>query len=150
MVDSNVFTHTYESSLITSRNVADDLKAFWSQQAVKNSVIDELELCVVELVNNAFEHAYKEREGEVIEIVSTLTDSTITVDITNFGEGMSQDDFASALEADFIEPDADDPDTWVTSGRGFIILAALVDKVELTFDDHRNTFHLIKSYDAVV
>ncbi|WP_234495862.1 ATP-binding protein [Vibrio maritimus] len=143
--DNHTFSNTYMSSIATSRDVADDLKRFWSAWDIQGSTIDELELCVVELVNNAYEHAYNEAEGKPIEIVSHCQNSKIIVDIANFGEGMSQDEFASALEADFIEPDADDPDTWTTSGRGFIILAALVDSVELEHEGEKNTFRLIKS-----
>ena len=144
-IDGQTFSNTYKSTIDVSRVAAEDLKGFWHSRRLSDSDIGELELCVVELVNNAFEHAYAGQDGEPIEVTSRYNENKVIVDITHFGEGMSQDEFRGALEADFIEPDPDDPDTWTTSGRGFIILAALLDTVELTQDGEKNTFTLIKT-----
>ncbi|MGF1776313.1 ATP-binding protein [Vibrio nomapromontoriensis] len=143
--DGHIFSNTYQSAIDVSRVAAEDLKGFWYSRSINENTISELELCVVELVNNAYEHAYASQDGEPIEVLSRYNENKVIVDITHFGDGMSQAEFRSALEADFIEPDPDDPDTWTTSGRGFIILAALLDDVELTQEGDKNTFTLIKT-----
>lgn len=143
-VRERVFSKQYPSSIAISRLVADELKLFWQQSEISNTVMGELELCVVELVNNAFEHAYQEREGQPIDVYSQLNNGLIIIEIANYGLEMQQSQFLSALEADFLEPCAEDPDTWSTSGRGFIILAALVDKVELNRKQNKNIFRLVK------
>ncbi|GAL29663.1 serine-protein kinase RsbW [Vibrio variabilis] len=73
--DNHTFSNTYMSSIATSRDVANDLKRFWLGWDIQGNTIDELELCVVELVNNAYEHAYNEAEGKPIEIVSRCQNS---------------------------------------------------------------------------
>ncbi|CAH0525747.1 ATP-binding protein [Vibrio hippocampi] len=143
-VREQVFSRQYPSSIETSRVVAEDLKLFWRESDVSDTVVVELELCVVELVNNAYEHAYENRDGEPIEIFSQYHNGVMIIDVANFGVEMPQCQFLSALEADFLEPEVDDPNTWSTSGRGFIILAALVDKVELNREQNKNVFRLIK------
>ncbi|MCL9774822.1 ATP-binding protein [Vibrio methylphosphonaticus] len=143
-MDGEIYSNTYKSAIETSRLAVDDLKEFWRSSLLNENNIGELELCVVELLNNTFEHAYDGKDGQLIEVVSRCNESKVLVDISHFGSSMSQEEFHSVLEADFIAPDPNDPETWVTSGRGFMILAALLDEIELTQEGDKSTFTLIK------
>ncbi|MGV2987119.1 ATP-binding protein [Vibrio sp. E150_011] len=143
--EGHTFSNSYKSAIDISRIAANDLKKYWLSRNLSDDVAGELELCVVELINNAYEHAYEGQDGELIQVASRYNENKVIVDIVHFGDGMSQAEFQSALEADFIEPDPEDPETWTTSGRGFIILAALLDHVELTQEGDKNTFTLVKT-----
>lgn len=142
----NEFKQQYESSLEVSRNIVNDVKAYWAGIGLDPDVIDQIELCLVEMVNNAYEHAYHSEDGYPIELTSYLNDKNeLVTEISDYGQSMSKDEFTKAVNNEFIEPDPDDPETWVTSGRGFIIVVQLTDNLEYVNLGDKNTFRLYKN-----
>ncbi|OAN13797.1 anti-sigma F factor antagonist [Photobacterium jeanii] len=142
------FTKQYQSSLEVSRDVAEDVKSFWLDVGLKEEVIEQIELCLVELVNNAYEHAYQSTEGEPIELISYIKENELVIEITDYGQSMTDDEFEKAINNTFIEPDPEDPETWTTSGRGFIIVVQLTDNLEYEKSGKKNTFKLYKKTEA--
>ncbi|MGF1786489.1 ATP-binding protein [Photobacterium swingsii] len=142
------FNKQYKSSLDVSRDVAEDIKAFWLDVGLKEDVIDQIELCLVELVNNAYEHAYQLNEGEPIELNSYIKNNELVIEIADYGESMTDEEFEKAVKGTFIEPDPEDPETWTTSGRGFIIVVQLTDNLEYEKAGGKNTFKLYKKTEA--
>ncbi|EAS43695.1 ATP-binding protein [Photobacterium profundum] len=142
----NEFKQQYKSSLEVSRNIANDVKAYWAGIGLGPDVIDQIELCLVEMVNNAYEHAYHSEDGCPIELTSYLNDKNeLVTEISDYGQSMSKDEFTKAINNEFIEPDPDDPETWATSGRGFIIVVQLTDSLEYINLGDKNTFKLYKN-----
>ena len=142
------FGKTYSSSLMASREASEDLDQFWSSVGIGLDLASQLELCVVEMVNNAFIHAYQAQEGMPIELTCKIyndpSDQQLELRISDYGSVMSQRDLEAKLANPFIEPDPADETTWATSGRGFIIVSSLMDKVELTTTEMKNTFLMVK------
>ncbi|WP_194437372.1 ATP-binding protein [Vibrio fluminensis] len=141
------FGSTYLSSLEASRDACVELNEFWQQTGIKDELSAQVELCIVEIMNNAFLHAYAEEEGRPIELMCEI-DGEITqqlkLSISDHGTAMSQKELAMKLSRDFIEPDPADDSTWTTSGRGFIIVSSLMDSVALKIEDGKNTFVMTK------
>ncbi|ANU38079.1 ATP-binding protein [Vibrio scophthalmi] len=143
------FGSTYSSSLDASREASEDLQHFCTRVGISNELAAQLELCVVEMVNNAFIHAYKEQEGQPIELQCEIrtddSQSVLLMKISDFGSLMPQQELERKLANEFLEPDPEDETTWATSGRGFIIVSSLMDKVELTSEQTKNTFLMVKA-----
>ncbi|MEH6531698.1 MAG: ATP-binding protein [Photobacterium frigidiphilum] len=140
------FKQQYKSSLEVSRNIANDVKAYWADIGLGPDVIDQIELCLVEMVNNAYEHAYHSEDGCPIELTSYLNEKNeLVTEISDYGQSMSKDEFTKAINNEFIEPDPSVPETWTTSGRGFIIVVQLTDNLEYINLGDKNTFRLYKN-----
>lgn len=143
------FNKVYESSLDASRIAAEDLNSYWRLLGINGDLTYQLELCMVEMVNNTFIHAYKKQQGFPIElkcgVILEGDKKRLFICISDQGEGMSQLDLEQKLESHFIEADPDTEETWTTSGRGFLIVSSLMDKVELSVSEGINTFVMTKT-----
>lgn len=145
------FEQAYHSSLETSRQVANELNHYWSDIGISPGLATQLELCVVEMVNNTYIHAYQEQEGKPVEVKCLLDNDaptkTLLIDITDQGEPMTQSELEKALSNEFVEIDPSDESTWTTSGRGFLIVSALMDDIKLDVNEGKNSFKMTKELD---
>lgn len=142
------FNRVYLSSLDASRHAADALVLYWSEIGINRDVQGQLELCVVEMVNNAFLHAYQGIEGRPITVQCKMLESEsasiLTLVIEDEGQAMTQRQLIQAITSDFVEPDPEDESTWTTSGRGFIIVSNLMDEVTMDIEPEKNRFLMQK------
>ncbi|MEZ9198930.1 ATP-binding protein [Shewanella sp. 10N.286.54.B9] len=145
-VNTRTFHKEYLSSLEASREVAEDIVPYWNSLGLNELIIGQMELCLVEVVNNVFEHAYRNNVGDKFEATSYLTKAqNLIIEISDFGHSMPNDVLEELLSTDFVEPIADDPDTWLQSKRGLKIIQELSDKLEYFSHQNRNTLKLQKS-----
>lgn len=149
MAQRKVFEQTYESSLDTSRVASEELSKYWSEVGISPGLATQLELCVVEMVNNTFIHAYNEAKGKEVTIRCSVNadqqENTLSLEVEDHGEAMSQQELTQALSNEFVEADPFDEETWTTSGRGFLIVSSLMDSVELQLIDGINRFVMKKA-----
>ncbi|WP_114787569.1 ATP-binding protein [Vibrio tetraodonis] len=138
------FEEVYESSLGLSRQAAESLNNYWLEAGISQGLATQLELCVVEMVNNAVIHAYKAQEGFKVVVKCQLVGRDLSIEVIDQGEAMSAKALASALSNDFLEADPNDENTWETSGRGFLIVSSLMDDVVMTSEAGHNKFILTK------
>jgi anti-sigma regulatory factor (Ser/Thr protein kinase) len=138
------FLRKFESSNDASREIAAALLEFWGQRGIQTPVIHDLELCVVELANNVYEHAYQERDGKVIEVGCRVADKQVEITISHEGLALESDFMNEMLSAPLQELDLNDPLNWATSGRGFYILNALMDNVSVSENNGVTSFRLTK------
>jgi anti-sigma regulatory factor (Ser/Thr protein kinase) len=100
------------------------------------------------MVNNTYIHAYSEQEGKPVKVKCNLNEDsetkTICIDIIDRGEPMTQTQLEKALSNEFVDMDPDDDSTWATSGRGFMIVSALMDDIKLRVEDGENCFMMTK------
>ncbi len=144
-MQTRTFHKQYSSSLDASRMVAADIVPFWQQLNIDVCIAGQMELCLVELVNNVFEHAYGNTEGAAFDITSNLSDDNqLSIEVSDYGSPMPPDILKNLPTADFIEPLADDPSTWLQSKRGLKIILQLTDTMEYISDKSKNTFKLLK------
>ena len=104
--------------------------------------VNRVELCVVEVVNNAIEHAYKGRENGVVE-VDVVLDPVKSLEIIVSDRGRAMDTPLSPQQSMSV-PDPDDPDTWLSSGRGLPIVERLMDTIHYESSNGRNSFHMVR------
>lgn len=141
----NIFKQRYDSSDNVARIIAEDVNKFSFENEVSQEVIAQIELCLAELVNNAYEHAYELTDGCPIEVMCYFKgDSELVIDVSDFGQSMGREEFKAAVNAEFVVPDPEDESTWTTSGRGFIIIVQLTDSLIYTCEDNKNTFQFHK------
>ncbi|MGF1702991.1 ATP-binding protein [Photobacterium makurazakiensis] len=139
------FSKQYSTSAEVSRLIAEDMQRYLHENNVSQDVIDQVELCLVEVVNNAYEHAYQYSDECPIEFSCFFNaDSELVIEVSDYGQSMSREEFSRAVKGEFIEPDPDDPETWTTSGRGFIIVVQLTDDLEYISSGKKNTFKFLK------
>ncbi|GHA51930.1 ATP-binding protein [Photobacterium aphoticum] len=142
---SGCFSKQYQSSSEVSRYIAEDMQRFLNSQSVSNEMIEQVELCLVEVVNNAYEHAYQYSDELPIDFSCFFnSEDELVIEVSDYGKAMSQEEFSRAVQGEFIEPDPDDPETWTTSGRGFIIVVQLTDGLEYNSVGDKNTFKILK------
>ncbi|ABZ78530.1 putative anti-sigma regulatory factor, serine/threonine protein kinase [Shewanella halifaxensis HAW-EB4] len=144
-MNTRKFHKQYSSSLEASRTVASDILPFWQSLDLDVAVIGQMELCLVELVNNVFEHAYANLDGAKFDITSYLTEAKqLIIEVSDYGSSMPLHILENLPDTDFIEPIEKDPTTWLQSNRGLKIIQQLSDAIEYSSNKNKNTFKLLK------
>jgi serine/threonine-protein kinase RsbW len=92
-----------------------------------------MELCVVEAINNAIEHAYSSRPGHDVELTVRLDPNQIRFQVCDKGKSLT------ALRLQTPEIDA-------THGRGLYIIHTLMDEVTYHTSQGTNTLTMIKHW----
>ncbi|MGS0681785.1 ATP-binding protein [Shewanella sp. 125m-7] len=145
-MNTRTFYQQYSSSLEASRTVASDILPFWYSLGLDTALIGQMELCLVELVNNVFEHAYANLDGAKFEISSYVNDTKqLIIEVADYGDSIPKNLLDDLPKMDFVEPLACDPSTWLQSRRGLKIIQQLADNIEYHSHDNCNTFRLLKT-----
>ena len=98
----------------------------------------QVELAVVEGVNNAIEHAYRNLAGRRVEVMVGVAGRRLTIEIADRGQAMQWEVECAAAEARAAaDPLAD-------GGRGLMIMRELMDEVGYRSGDGRNVLSLTK------
>jgi len=86
--------------------------------------LNDIKTAVSEAITNAIIHGYAENEAMTVRMTLTLTDRTLTIDVTDNGIGI--DDVACAREPLFTTlPDME------RSGLGFTVMESFMDTVDV-------------------
>jgi serine/threonine-protein kinase RsbW len=97
----------------------------------------QVELAVVEGVNNAIEHAYRNVPGRRVEVVVEVAERRLTIEIADCGVAMEwATECAAAAARAVADPLAD-------GGRGLMIIRELMDEVDYRSDGGRNVLSLM-------
>ncbi len=104
--------------------------------------INRIELCVVEITNNAIEHAYSSASGHSVEVMINLTTDEMEIVVSDWGQAMAA--LQSAGMSDMQNITAADPESWSCSGRGLNIVEQLMDDVSYISSDGKNSFYMSK------
>ncbi|WP_281646875.1 ATP-binding protein [Parendozoicomonas sp. Alg238-R29] len=103
--------------------------------------INRIELCVVEVVNNAIEHAYGGCSGSLVNVdVFVEPGKALEIVVKDQGKAMPALGEVQGVQV----PDPTDPDTWAVSGRGLPIVDQLMDAIRYETSDDGNAFHMIR------
>ncbi|MTI14307.1 ATP-binding protein [Sansalvadorimonas verongulae] len=103
--------------------------------------INRIELCVVEVVNNAIEHAYSGCSGSRVDVEVVIEPGNrLEIIVKDKGKSMPALGDIAAVQV----PDPANPDTWTTSGRGLPIVEQLMDAIHYESNESGNAFHMIR------
>ena len=129
-----------DSELANTTLVAMAIRGLCAMTALSPVEVNRVELCVVEIVNNAIEHAYGNESGHKVEVVAHLGQSDLTLTVSDWGVAMGQ----GKLESASLSVDLDDPALWLDSGRGLPIVQSLMDSVSYHRNGDKNSFVMLK------
>jgi serine/threonine-protein kinase RsbW len=102
---------------------------------------DAVELCVVEAVNNAVEHAYDDQPGHAVEVDLDVDPATLRIAVRDRGRAM---DWTAAC----ARADAYAIDTLAEGGRGLFIMRSLMDHLSYRSADGWNVLTMVKELPA--
>ncbi|MFK0572713.1 ATP-binding protein [Endozoicomonas sp.] len=132
-----------DSELANTTLIAMAVRGLCAMTTLSPVEVNRVELCVVEIVNNAIEHAYGYEKGHKVEVGVGLQKSTLHLTISDWGKPMDEGKLgAGDSPVDPVDPD--DPAAWLCSGRGLTIVQSLMDKVEYQIDGDKNSFIMSK------
>ncbi len=97
-----------------------------------------LELCVVEAINNAIQHAYSSEEGHVVSLSISYTPSEITARISDTGKRMT------LYTPDHPDFDPNEIASVPDHGMGLYIIHSMMDEVTYQTSGNINTLTLRK------
>ncbi len=102
--------------------------------------VNRIELCLVEIVNNAVEHAYTNQPGHIVETVVHLSETAVSIVISDWGKSIP----AEKLDvSSFEKEDRNSPETLHSSGRGIYIVKSLMDEVRYSSKEGKNSFLMV-------
>ena len=145
-----VFQKSYQASLEVSRQASLELVEFLQQHSVSSHAMQALELCVVELMNNAFIHAYQEQAGKTVELECEVLrgeKTKVELRVADYGNGIDDDTFKGHISKQIEAPNLLDEDSWLPSGRGLILIAQMTDVFSVSNQGERNCFTVVITLD---
>ena len=143
MTDSNQLLRLQiDSQLSNTTLVAMAVRGVCAMTTLSPVEINRLELCLVEIVNNAIEHAYGNEAGHPVEICIGLDKTSMNISVSDWGSSIPSD-VIDSQEPEEINPDH--PEAWLCSGRGLHIVNKLMDDVSYETDEGKNSFIMSKA-----
>ena len=145
-----VFQKSYQASLEVSRQASLELVEFLQQHSVSSHAMQALELCVVELMNNAFIHAYQEQAGKTVELECEVLrgeKTKVELRVADYGNGIDDDTFKGHISKQIEAPNLLDEDSWLPSGRGLILIAQMTNGFSVSHQGERNCFTVVITLD---
>ena len=97
------------------------IEAFCKSIGFDDRAVGEIGLCVNEAMANVIRHAYREKDGEPIEITATVAEGTFSVALRDWGVGLQP----GPLPNEKVDP-------MHPGGLGLICLGRMMDKVTFT------------------
>lgn len=131
-----------DSQLSNTTMVAMAVRGVCAMTTLSPVEINRLELCLVEIVNNAIEHAYANEAGHPVEVCVDLDKTTMNIAVSDWGSAIPDDVMGNTEEK---ELDIDNPESWLCSGRGLHIVNKLMDQVSYQSESGKNSFIMKKA-----
>lgn len=113
--------------------VSKKIKTFLDKEKVDEKIIDPVLISLMEALNNSIEHAYKEEQGNNIDVIVSVLQTKVEIDILETGFARTNFDKPS------LEFDPDDLDNVPEGGMGLFIIDSLMDSTSYTSNNGVNT-----------
>ncbi|CAM3524374.1 ATP-binding protein [Parendozoicomonas haliclonae] len=142
---SQTLTLSIDSRLEDTVLVAMAVRGVCAMTAMSQKELNRMELCVVEVVNNAIEHAYQGRSGHRIEVELIYSpEENLEIVVSDYGSAMPEE-VRPENKKELVVPDPHNPDTLLASGRGLAIVEKLMDHIHYQSHEGRNSFHMFRA-----
>ena len=113
--------------------VSKKINSFLKKEKVDQEIIDPVLISLMEALNNSIEHSYKEEQGNAIDIIVSVLQTKVEIDILETGFARTNFDKPS------LEFDPDDLDNVPEGGMGLFIIDSLMDSTSYTSENGVNT-----------
>ncbi len=111
-----------------------------SDTELSQEMSDQMELCVVEAVNNAIQHAYRNKAGYEVEVMIEFTSTGMTFEVCDTGESME------SLKTPTLEFDPDDRANLPEGGMGLYLIHQIMDAVRYERSGNKNILSMTKKF----
>ena len=102
--------------------------------------VNRIELCIVEIINNAIEHAYENKAGYRVEVVVTVPDRKKLI-LKVYDTGKKMPDLSNrSMEENYM--DAMNSDALKCSGRGLYIVNKVMQDINYFSEKGKNCFSM--------
>ncbi len=115
-----------------------EIMLFCLENNIPDSEYGNIEICLTEALNNVIEHSYKEKEGEVIEVIVLIENNMLELQINDYGISRTN------LDTPKLEFDPDDIQNLPEGGMGLFIISKLMDEIEYKISGNKNIFLMRK------
>ncbi|MDP0561975.1 MAG: ATP-binding protein [Candidatus Endonucleobacter sp. (ex Gigantidas childressi)] len=112
----------------------------WAHVAL--DTVNRIELCLVEVLNNAVEHAYSNEPGSTIEIIVKKSRSVISLTVSDWGLIMPDDTLSAPLAGAIATGGSDSAPDLKASGRGLFIVRSLMGNIQYYSKNGKNSFFM--------
>ncbi len=133
-----------DSDLSQTAVVAMAVRGACALMSIDAGEINRIELCLVEIVNNAIEHAYGNEKGHPVRVSLLLSGQQLTLEVQDQGKPFVNAE--EKLNEPPPEPDPDDPSTWLSSGQGVSIVSRMMDKVSYHSEQGKNVLKMSRNF----
>ncbi len=133
----NKFAITSEYHNITVVNKK--IKAFCLKELVPQNVIDAVEVCLMEALNNVIKHSYEGKPGNKIDLIVGISNSKIDIDILE--TGLPRTNFDKPK----LEFDPDDINSTPEGGMGLFIIDSLMNQTSYSSKNGLNVTSFSKN-----
>ncbi|MDP0587776.1 MAG: ATP-binding protein [Candidatus Endonucleobacter bathymodioli] len=112
----------------------------WARLAL--DVVNHIELCLVEALNNTIEHAYNDEPGNTVEIIIKKSQSVISLTVSDWGSVMPDDKLSVPVSETEVAGEMESVDNLKASGRGLFIIRSLMSNVQYYSKNGKNSFYM--------
>jgi len=103
---------------------------------------DEIMIGFAEALNNVVEHSYRDQTDQNIDISLVVTEDSLEITITDFGQGMSSAKFAAI--PDQVQFDPETLESFPEGGMGISLIKSCMDNSTYQPSDAGNVLTLVK------
>ncbi|MEN8194620.1 MAG: ATP-binding protein [Bacteroidota bacterium] len=121
-------TSEYHNISIVNKKI----KAFCLKEHLQTNIMDSIEICLMEALNNVIKHSYKGRPGNKIDILVGITTNSIEIDIME--TGLPRTNFKKPT----LEFNHDDLNSAPEGGMGLYIIDSLMDSTSYSSQNGLN------------
>lgn len=121
-------TSEYHNISVVSKKI----KAFAITERVSINVIDSVEICLMEALNNVIKHSYKGLPGKKIDLIVSINSKTIDIDILETGIPRTN------IQKPTLEFNPDDLNSAPEGGMGLYIIASLMNSTDYSSNNGLN------------
>lgn len=134
---------TFESKLDCLPLLGNAIKGICSCVIQDELLLSQLELCLVEVVSNVINHAYKKEAGHTIEVIVSLTQNHATFTVIDTGIKNPQ------IFKKELNTDPQDINGLPESGMGLPIIYQIMDEVVFREEQGKNFAILKKKFNKI-
>lgn len=99
----------------------------------------QVELCIVEAVNNAVEHAYENEAGHEVSVIASIDGGSLILQVLDSG---------TPMDWEAVQKKRANASLLDEGGRGFMIMESYMDQVSYGQADDKNVLTLVKGLRA--